>query len=542
VTARTPPREADDASPLPPGDPVRPARLIAACTLLSRVLGLARDMLMAAVLGAGPVMDAFVLAFTVPNLFRRLFGEGALSTAFIPVFAEYDEQPGRDARRLLSVCFTWLATVLGALALALGLVCLVVLLAAPSLGLPPKAQLFVALLEILLPYLPFICLSALLAGALQVRGHFLVPAMAPVVLNVFWIAGLVLLVRPLGTAGVAVAIVAGGLAQLAWHLAAVRRRGVAPRLDLDPHHEGLHRVKGLLGPVVLGLAAMQINVLLDRLIAEACVPGDGANAALYYGNRLMQLPLGVFGLAIATASFPAFARSAAREDIRGLVHALRRSLRWVLFISLPCTAITLALAGPIVQLLFGRGAFLERAGGDAVSRTASVLGLYILGLGAYGAVHVLSRAFYALQDTRTPVRIAMAMTGLNLALNLALVWPMREAGLALATAVSATGNALWLARRLRRRFKASRRPEVSASAVRSLVGAVLAAIVCSVALDLTAEVAGEGAAAEAMRVFVPMALALGVYFAAARLMQMHEPRELLGALRRRSRASEEPPV
>jgi len=211
VTARTPPREADDASSPPPGGSVRPARLIAACTLLSRVLGLARDMLMAAVLGAGPVMDAFVLAFTVPNLFRRLFGEGALSTAFIPVFTEYDERPGRDARRLVSVCFTWLAAVLGALALALGLVCLVFLLAAPSLGLPPKAQLSVALLEILLPYLPFICLSALLAGALQVRGNFLVPAMAPVVLNVFWIAGLVLLVRPLGTAGVAVAIVAGGL-------------------------------------------------------------------------------------------------------------------------------------------------------------------------------------------------------------------------------------------------------------------------------------------------------------------------------------------
>jgi len=177
-----------------------------------------------------------------------------------------------------------------------------------------------------------------------------------------------------------------------------------------------------------------------------------------------------------------------------------------------------------------------------VSRTAWVLGLYILGLSAYGAVHVLSRAFYALQDTRTPVRIAMAMTGLNLALNLALVWPMREAGLALATAVSATGNALWLARRLRRRLKAPRRPEVPASAVRSLMGAVLAGGVCSVALDVTAAAAGEGVTAETMRVFVPMALALGVYFAAARVMRMAEPGELLGALRRRSRGPEEPPI
>ena len=266
------PGPADSATPA--HDTARNARTIAGCTLLSRALGLVRDMLSAAILGAGPVMDAFVLAFTIPNLFRRLFGEGALSAAFIPVYTEHEQRSREDARDLLSVCFTWLGLALGAVALLIGLVALG---AAMLADLGEKGELFCRLLAMLLPYLPLICLSALVAGVLQVRGNFLIPALAPVLLNVFWIGGLLL--EPwFGVSALAISITLGGVAQLGLHLAALARHGLWPRWRPVWPHSGLKQLLALMAPVVLGLAAMQINVVLDRVMCGQISEGTKPDA------------------------------------------------------------------------------------------------------------------------------------------------------------------------------------------------------------------------------------------------------------------------
>lgn len=495
------------------------ARLVAFCTLFSRVLGLVRDVAMAAFVGAGATMDAFVLAFMVPNLFRRLFGEGAMSAAFVPVFSEHWERDGPEgAGRFFRACFTALMAFLAAIT---GLVWLLSVLAPRYIALNETWALFFPLLSVLFPYMPMICLAALAGAALNVRGHFFGPAFAPAMLNVFWILGLVASVR-YGIWAVAFAVLAGGAAQLLIVLFLLPSRGVAPGLEWAPEHEGVRRTARLLAPALAGLAVMQVNVLFDGLIAQFCVPGDGANSALYYGNRLLQFPLGVIGVALTTAIFPTMARAAARGEDGELLGTVRQGLRVACFLMLPVAALTLALALPIVELIYERGRFGE----EAALRAAWVLSLYGLGLPAYSGTQIVVRAFYSRKDTRTPVRVGVAMVGLNLALNLTLVWPLREAGLALATAVSAFVNGgvlLWI---LRRRMGPLGMGEVAKSALRS--GAM--GLAGGGAAWLLLRVAGEGQLA---RVAVPMVAGGALYATAAVLLRVPEWGETVGGMRRR---------
>lgn len=507
---------------------VASAGLISICTMASRILGFARDVLAASVLGAGAMMDAFVLAYTIPNLFRRLFGEGAMRAAFVPVFSEYDADAEKDERKLVSVAFTWLALILSGIMLLLWIAAMIGI---PLLRDSEKWRTFFILLTIMSPHLPLICLVALLSGALQARRNFIIPEIGPVLLNIFWIGGIVVGYRVMGMSGVAVGILLGGAAELALHLEAVRRKGLLPRIDRDFSHPGLKRVKHLLAPVVIGLAAMQINTLFDRLIAEFFVPGDGANSALFYGSRLMNLPLGVLALPIATAVFPALARHAASGDRESLNADLSQATRLVLFVTIPCIAVTLVAAVPIVRLVYERGSFAAEP--DATARAAAVLQFYILGLWAYGAVHVLSRAFYSLQDTKTPVRIALVVTGVNLVLNLILVFPMREAGLALSTAVCSMLNFGWLALKLRGRLGVGRGTGVMHSTIRTIIAGAFCLVACYVTLALTGGMMGVGTIGKAFDVFAPMAAGLIVFGSAAALMRMGEIGEITSVMRRR---------
>jgi len=417
------------------------ASVVGACTLGSRALGLVRDVLMAAYFGTGAAMDAFVLAFMAPNLFRRLFGEGAVTSAFVPIFTQATLREGhRGAERYFRACFTGLGALLWGVAVVGGVACA---LAPRWLQLDETWGLFFPLLSAMFPFMPLVCLTALVSAALNVKQRFFAAASSPALMNVFWIAALVFGARRWGVWAVAVAVVLSAGAQLGWLLWDLRRAGVRPGLSWDWRQSNVSRTVKMVGPMVVGLAVTQVNVLVDGLIAQVCVAGDGANSALYYANRLMQFPLGVIGVALGTALFPMLSAKAAKGDLAGMGVAVGQGMRVTLFVTLPVTAVTLALARPIVDVVLRRGSF----DAESAARTAWALALYTVGLAAYCANQVLTRVFHARQDAKTPVKVGLWMTGLNLALNLALVWPLREAGLALSTAVCGfinTGVLAWL--------------------------------------------------------------------------------------------------
>ncbi|MHC4358300.1 MAG: murein biosynthesis integral membrane protein MurJ [Planctomycetota bacterium] len=518
---------------------IRSASTISLCTLLSRVLGLVRDILCASVFGTGMVWDAFAVAFRIPNLFRRLFGEGALTAAFIPVFTEYMEKRGeREAWKLLSV----VATVLG-----IFLVLLVVLgegffyILPKVTPLSEKWQLVLDLSAVMLPYMPLICLAALLSAALNCLRHFLMPALSPVVLNVCWITGLLLLSPMMGNTqkemifGVAVAIIVAGVLQY----------GV-----LEPSHPGLRQMIGLIGPVVFGLAVVQVNVLSDSLIAVglSSSPGgpdtftflgntyhypihSGAASVLYYGDRIIEFPLALVGIAMATAMFPTLSTYAVREDWDAYSATLRRVLKVVVFMSIPASLGLMILGGPIVELFFMRNAFTE----ESALRTTSVILFYAIGIWAYCSLHILIRAFYSLQDTLTPVKVGVSMVGLNLALNLSLIWSLREGGLALATAISAMVQTTVLFVILRRRLRiVGFWTDISGSLVKTILASVVMALACMATLNMFPEHHGE-LSLRAARLFVPLPVAVAVFLGTAYALRSEELRYLYDELIRKAR-------
>ncbi len=506
------------------------AKLVALCTLASRVLGLARDMFTGAVFGASAGLDMFVVAFTVPNLFRRLFGEGVLSAAFIPVFTDETINAERDETRLLRVVLTSLTLLLSGIVLAGWLGCAATLL---FVELSENGRLFCILLAMLLPYLPLICMTALLGAALQTRHHFLAPALAPTLLNICWIAAVWLFGDRFGVQALAAAVVVAGGLQFALQVPFAWRCGLLLRPLWNLRHPGLRRIAQLTAAVLVGLGVTQLNVLADRIIAQVCIPGDGANSVLFFGNRLIQFPLGVFGLALATAVFPSYARYAAAGNRIGLTNTVNMALRTNAFIALPCTAVTIALSRPIVGLIFERGEFSAQSS----ARTAMVLFYYGLGLIGFCGIHLLVRAFYALKDMRTPVKVAAMMVGLNLALNLTLVWPLREAGLALSSSVTAILNAGVLYILLKRRLGPLGRRTIALSTLRGLLAAAVAGACAWAAHDALNDVSLP--IAPILKQIIDLAGALlaagAVYLAMAALMGMRELRELRNAARTRHR-------
>jgi putative peptidoglycan lipid II flippase len=455
------------------------ARVVSGLTLVSRVLGLVRDAIFAAVFGAGWAASAYSIAFMVPNLFRRLFGEGALSAAFIPVFSEARQQ--NDEARAGRLAGTILS---GAAILLAGLVLVGELLLAglgPFVEPTQRNALTLRLTAIMLPYAVLICSVALMGGLLNVLGHFAAPAAAPIVLNLCIIGaiGAGVYVGDLGIEThlrwIAVAVLVAGALQLALQWLAVRSRRFRIRPSLDLGDEAVRRIALMTGPMVIGLAVVQINALADSLIAYWFVPHQGAPMKLYLAQRLYQFPLGVFLIALTTAIYPQFSRMAADRDMDGFADSIVRGLRMVIFIGLPASVGLILMREPLVALLFERGQFSTA---DTV-RTASVLLFYAAGIWAYGLQMMLGRGFYALQDSKTPMRIAVAMVVLNLALNLILVHVLpepQERGLALATAVCAAIQSAWLAVLLTRRVG-----HVDWSSLRGQAPRVIAATLAMVA-------------------------------------------------------------
>ncbi len=530
---------------------IRSARGVGGLTLVSRVLGLARDWGLVRVFGAGRVLDAFLLAFTIPNLFRRLFGEGALTSAFLPVFVELREREGADpASRFASAVLTALGLFLAAVTAAGILACWAAWSVA---GADSPHALTLRLAAVMLPFLVFICVSALCAAMLQGVRRFLLPAGMPVLLNLAFIAALLYVHLAAPGAGertifyVAGAVVAAGVVQVLVQAAALRGAGVRLGWRADWAHPGLLRVLRAMGPTALGLAVFQVNVLVDRLIAYVLIPGDGPLTHLYLGNRLMQLPLGLFGIALATTAFPDLVSHTVREEWSALYGKVATGLRYLAFLLLPAAAGLMALSEPLVRALFQNP---DLAFDDPdVYRTAAVLACYAPGLLFIAVQQLLTRLFYARGDYRTPVRITLYMVGLNLVLNLLLIhapdlyrswargepgWTLGEAGLALSTSLVAmiTVGVMW--RRLRRAAHAGKARAAWDRAFGALPGSVGRIAAAAAATGVFAYLVARSIPAEPElwvrleRGLVPVVLGLLAYGVACLIVPVPELGEFMG--------------
>lgn len=428
---------------------VRAVGSIGLATLASRILGFVRDVVVARAFGAGAVTDAFFVAFRIPNLFRRLLAEGALSTAFIPVFTEYlTKGPRAEFNRMVSaVAGAFLLVLFAVSALGILLAPWIVGVMAPGFAtVPGQLRLATTLTRLMFPYLVVVGLAALAMGVLNAHRRFFTGALAPAILNVGMIAA-VLMLAPrfeIPVLALAVGVLAGGLGQFAIQLPEAARLGVPLLPSTELSHPALSRIARLLGPTVFGLAAVQLNVFVNTLLASL-LPG-GSISFLYYADRVVEFPLGVFGIAVATAALPPMALQGARRDLTGLRETLNFALRLSCFVAIPASAGLWLLREPITRVLFERGRF----GPADTEATAWALGFYALGLAAFSAVRIVAQTFYALGDSRTPAKAGIAAVGLNVAFALSLMGPLAHGGLALAASASATANLvilLWLLRK-----------------------------------------------------------------------------------------------
>jgi putative peptidoglycan lipid II flippase len=414
-------------------------------TMLSRVLGFVRDILIAATLGASPVADAFFVAFKLPNFFRRLFAEGAFNAGFVPLFSGLLQSEGPDRARAFAqqALAVLLVTLLIFVSLFQALMPWVMLGLAPGfVDEPAKFELTVQLTRLTFPYLLFISLVSLLAGVLNSLGRFAAAAATPVLLNLCLIGAVLWLAPHTPTAGHALAwgVALAGMVQLLWLLAALHREGWRlrlPRPRLTPRVRELLR---LMAPAAVGAGVVQINLVIDIVLASL-LP-SGSVSYLFYADRLNQLPIGVVGVAVGTALLPLLSRQIAAGEDEAANESQNRAVEFALLLSLPAAAALMVIAEPTLRVLFERGAF----GPAETQATALALIAYAVGLPAYVLVKVLTPGFFARLDTRTPVLIASLCVGVNLVLNLLLMGPMKHAGLALATALSAWLNTYLLAR------------------------------------------------------------------------------------------------
>lgn len=476
----------------------RAAGVVGGLTLASRVTGLLRDVVTGFYFGAGPVADAFFVAFRIPNLLRRLVGEGAMSVAFVPVLGEVQARRGAPAAAHL------LRTAASGFGLLLAAVTVAGALSAPFwLGLlapgftatPDTADLTISLARWLFAYLPLICLAALYGAFLNVRRRFIAPAVSPVLLNLAIIAAAVGLAPTLGAAALVLGVLAGGVAQLGLQLLALRRTGVSGWPAWPPWGPGLGRMLGRLAPATLGAAMYQVNVLVSTSLATL-LPA-GSVSALWYAGRLLEFPIGLVAVAIGTAALPTFTAQAARGALAELRHNLTTSLAMTSYLAIPASVALWILARPITAVLFQRGAF----DAQAVAATAAALQGYAVGLWALSLVRVIAPAFYALGDVRTPLRAAAAAFVTNGLAALALVGALPrgegtrlgevlagaaaalrvadlgQAGLALAASIAVAVNALLLVAPLSRRLGGLEFGDLAAAVARASVASLAMAAV-----------------------------------------------------------------
>ncbi len=423
---------------------------VSGLTFLSRILGFLRDMVIAHSFGAGSGVDAFLVAFKIPNFMRRLFAEGAFAQAFVPVLSEYKTR--RDHLAVQDL-INHVAGTLGAVLLLVSLLGvfaapLFIMLFAPGfLGDSEKFALSSDMLRITFPYIFFIALTAFAGAILNAYGRFAVPAFTPVLLNICLISAALWWSPSFQQPIIALAwgVLIAGLAQFLFQLPFLAKLHLLPKPIFKRHpHEGVRRILKLMLPAVFAVSVTQISLLIDTLMASFLV--TGSVAWLYYSDRMLEFPIGIFGVALATVMLPKLSRLAAAEQQQDYSDTLNWSLRWVFVIGIPCTLGLILLAAPIMATLFQRGEFQAMD----VNMSAQSLMAYSVGLLSFVLIKILAAGFFARQNTTTPMRIAIVAMFSNILLNLLLIVPLAHAGLALATALSASLNAGLLYLHLRR--------------------------------------------------------------------------------------------
>lgn len=430
----------------------RAAGTVGGATFLSRILGFLRDMVIAKMFGAHAEADAFFVAFRIPNLLRGLLAEGSLSSAFIPVFTEFlTNRSRKETEELANVCLTALT----ALLVLIVLVCIVmakfiVMVIAPGFVTnADKVQLTILLTRVMFPYILFISLAAVVMGMLNSFRVFLVPALSPVFLNLTMIGAALFLAPRMSepSLGLAFGVVLGGILQLGIQIPSLIRAGHRFRPAFIPSHPGFRKILKLILPSVMGMAVLEVNLFVDTMLASLLQ--EGSVSYLYYGNRLVQFPLGVFGVAMGTAVLPTLSSLASKNNLEELKRVLSFSLQFVLFLSIPAMVGLIVLREPIINVLLEHGRFTR----FSTTQTAFALLFFSMGLCGFTSTKVLVSAFYAQQDTPTPVRVANYCMLANIFFSLMLMGPLRHGGIALATSLSSLINSLVLAFILRRRLR-----------------------------------------------------------------------------------------
>ena len=451
------------------------AGIVGFYTLLSRILGLIRDIVVAGFFGAGMAADAFFVAFRIPNMLRRLFAEGSLTIAFIPIFTEYMRKRSReDAFELARVTLTLLSIILAIITIA-GVIFspwIVRILAWGFGGEGAKYELTVLLTRITFPYIFLVSIVAFFMGVLNTLKHFAAPAAAPVFLNLGIIAGTILISPYLKTPviGTAIGVIIGGILQVGLQIPWVIKNGLSLMPRWMPAHPAVKRIGLLMVPAVFGSAIYQVNQFIGTLLAS-CLP-EGSISWLYYADRLVELPLGVFAIAISTAALPSLAKQAVDNNLPEFSDTLNHAVRLTFFITIPAMMGLIVLGKPIVQLFFERGAF------DALSteNTAFALVFYSAGLWAFSGNKIIVSAFYAVQDTLTPVKISIVTLLLYLIFGLILMGPLRHGGLALALSLSSSAQFVLLVILLKKKIKGWNLFTILQSAIKSIIATILMGI------------------------------------------------------------------
>ena len=513
--------------------------------MTSRILGLVRDQVLAYFFGAGDAMDAYRIGFKIPNLFRDLFAEGAMSAAFVPTFTRYVAESGKDAAWRLG------SLVINALLVATGvLVLLGILFATPLVEAlagryaavtladgTNKLDLTISLARIMLPTLTLIAVAAAVMGMLNSLRHFFIPALSPAMFNVVTIVLAVALIPTATALGIdqpilviAVATVLGGVAQLALQWPTLRREGFRYRPVLDWKDPGLRRVLVLMGPGTLGLAATQLNVAVNMFLATR--EGTGAVSWLEYAFRIMYLPIGLFGVSIATAVLPAVSRHVVEQNVAASRRTIADGLSLMMMLNFPATVGLMVLAGPIVRVIFEHGEFTAMD----TAATAAALRYYAVGLVAYSVVRIASPTFYALGKNRVPVIVSMFTVVVNATLNIVLVRAIGYVGLALGTSIAAIFNACTLLVLLRHNLGGLEERRIFGSLVRIAVASMaMGAVTLAVESWLTTALPGDSIPLQVARVAIVIAAALGVLAAAAWILRIREFNDAMAVVMRRLR-------
>jgi putative peptidoglycan lipid II flippase len=514
-------------------------RQIASFTVLSRILGLLREMTFASFFGASGVMDIWVIGFKIPNLARRLFGEGAASSSFIPVYSQKLQEDPKQAQELANTAVTVITVLLTAIVIVGE--AFIWIYYGFFATLEGTKQMY-ALSGIMLPYMILVCVVAILGGVLNTHRHFAAPAAAPLILNIFLLGALWYTEKILHTPGIrqvyyiSIAVLLAGLAQLAIQIPALKSVGVTIGAGWQVHSDAFKKIFLLMAPMILGLAATQINTLVDDITAK-CLSGsaekgeffylfgtqikyplwEGTVARLFYAQRLYQFPLGVLGISLAVAIFPVMSAQVAKKDFSGLSKSISSGLRTSIFIALPATAGLILIGKPLISAIYQRGLFTAN---DTLI-TTKILSCFSLGLCGYFAQQLITRAFYSFQDSKMPAISAAIAVGVNLVLNLTLVWFIGAAGLALSTALCSYLQVFFLLIVLQKKLGSSLLDGLPAVALKTIAATIAMTLTGLLALYLLRNLPHRSRF-DIIRVIVVVISSASVYILAAKVLKIDE--------------------